>query len=516
MSRTPRSMREVREILRLKHEAKLSIREIARSCGMPRATVSDYLNRAKVAGLSWAKVQELGDEELEARLLAVEQAESSTSEEDPPLPDWSKVRKELGRKGVTLRLVWQEYIKENPNGYKYSRFCELYRQWANTLEPTMRQTHPPGEKAFVDWAGQTIPIEAGQKAEGLTAHLFVAVLGASNKIYAEAFSDQTLESWITAHCHAYEFFGGAPRVTVPDNPKTAVVKACRYEPQLHRSYKEMAQHYGTVIVPARPRRPKDKAKVESHVLIASRQILAPIRDRQFFSLAELNQAVRKRVSEINAQPFQKLEGSRDSLFESEEKHHLLALPRERYSLAYWIKAKVNIDHHVVVDKHFYSVDHSLIGEHVEARLDRNVVEIFHNGKRVAIHARSHLKGRHTTLEEHRPKAHQRYNQWRPSRIIGWARRDVGPVCGRLVKAILNSRPHPEQGYRACMGIIRLAQSVGTARMEAACRRALRYELYSYQSLKSILKNRLDQEFMDESGETNSIDHSNIRGADYYE
>lgn len=242
MSRKPRSMRQIREILRLRYEAALSIREIAGSCGVPPATVGDYLNRAKVAGLGWATVQQLGDEELEARLLAVEQAETSTSEEDPPLPDWSKLHKELGRKGVTLKLLWQEYIKDNPNGYKYSRFCDLYRQWAKTLEPAMRQSHPPGEKLFVDWAGQTIPIEAGQKGKGFTAYLFVAVLGASNKIYAEAFSDQTLESWITAHCHAYEFFGGVPRITVPDNPKTAVIKTCRYEPQLHRSYKDMAQH----------------------------------------------------------------------------------------------------------------------------------------------------------------------------------------------------------------------------------------------------------------------------------
>lgn len=507
-------MRITKEILRLKEQQGLSVREIARSCGVAPATVGEYLKRAQTAGISWAQAQGMDEEELRRRLLALPEAESE-ARQSRPQPDWPRIYKELRRKGVTLKLLWKEYIAEHPHGYGYSQFCERYKKWAQTLEPAMRQSYVPGEKMFVDWAGQTVCIEASARGEAFRAYLFVAVLAASNRIFAEAFAHQRLEAWVSAHCRAYEFFGGVPRITIPDNTKTAVVKVCPYEPSLQRSYQEMAQHYDTAIVPARPRRARDKAKVETAVQIAERQILAPLRHRQFFSLEELNREVGRAVAAINAQPFQKLEGSRDSWFESYERDRLLPLPRQRYSLAYWVKAKVNIDHHIVVDKHFYSVPHRLVHQRVEARLTERLVEIFWRGKRVALHTRSYQKGRYTTIDEHRPQSHQRHHQWSPSRVIGWARRQVGPMCGKVVQTILESKPHPEQGYRGCQGILRLAQSVGTSRMEAACQRALRYELCSYRSIKSILKNHLDQQPQEESLPTEKIDHANIRGAQYY-
>jgi transposase len=344
--------------------------------------------------------------------------------------------------------------------------------------------------------------------------LFVAVLGASNKTYAEAFQNEQLEAWIAAHCHAYTFFGGVARITVPDNLKTGVVRPCRYEPLLHRSYQELAEHYGTAIIPARIRKPRDKAKVETGVQIAERQLLAALRDRRFFSVGELNTAIGPLLAKLNGQLFQKLEGSRDSWFERLERSRLLPLPAMSFELASWSKAKVNIDYHVAVEKHFYSAPYQLIHQQLDVRLSDKTVELFQDGKRVAAHARSQLPGRSTTLEEHRPKSHQKHLEWTPGRILEWVR-TIGPECVRVVEKIMADRPHPEQGFRSALGIIRLGKAVGNDRLEAACRRALHFGACSYTSIKSILHNNLETQPLEQEPPLPSPTHENLRGSPYY-
>jgi len=505
-------MRHIKNILRLKHQNHLSLREIARSCGLPPSTVGLYLQRADAAQLGWPLPESLTEPELLARLM-MDTDPLVVGPPSKPVPDWSAIHQELRRPNVTLQLLWQEYRQAHPEGYRYSQFCQLYRDWAKTLEPVLRQVHEPGQKMFVDWAGQTVPIH---QADGTVreASLFVAVLGASKKIFAEAFPNQQLESWIAGHCQAFNYYGGVARALVPDNTKTAVIHPDRYEPVLHRTYQEMAQHYGTVILPARIKKPRDKAPVETAVQISQRQILAALRDRRFFSVGELNQTIRPLLDQLNAQPFQKLEGSRNSWFEAQEKSALLPLPARPFEMATWSKATVNIDYHAVVDYHGYSVPYHLIHQQLETRLTAATVEFFHQGKRVAAHARSHLRGKFTTLAEHRPKSHQRYLEWTPGRLIDWARK-TGPQCARLVEQILTDRPHPEMGFRSCLGIIRLGKGVGAERLEAACARAMRFGTCSYQSVKSILQSGLDRQAAEPELPLNSPAHENVRGQNYY-
>jgi transposase len=506
-------MRQVIEILRLKNEHDLSIREIGRSCGLASSTVGDYLLRAEAAGLKWPLPEGVGEAELEARLCAVAPPRIAGTP-PPPIPDWAHVHAELRRPNVTLRLLWQEYIRTDPSGLKYSRFCKRYQEWRKTLEPTLRQVHVPGEKLFVDWAGQTVPIRNGADGTTQPASLFVAALGVSGKIFAEAFPDQKLHSWISAHVHAYQSYGGVPALTVPDNTRTGVVTPCRYEPLLHRTYQEMAEHYGTVILPTRVRKPRDKAKAESAVQMAQRQILAALRDMVFFSVGELNRAIGPRLQEINAQPFQKLEGSRNQWFENLDRPKLRPLPPSPFIVATWLEATVNIDYHVVVDHHYYSVPYGLIHQRLQVRLTESTVELFHKAKRVAAHRRGFQRGQFTTLDEHRPKSHQRYLEWTPSRIIDWAGK-IGPQCALVVQNVMSARPHPEQGFRSCLGIIRLAKAHGEARLEAACQRALHFGTLSYRSIESILDKRLEAQPLQGDMTGSSPDHENVRGQEYF-
>lgn len=506
-------MRPIKDLLRLKHQHGLSVREIARSCGLPTSTVGDYLQRAAAAGLGWPLPAELNEAQLQERLLGTPQS-AVTPRSSKAVPDWPRLREELRRKGVTLQLLWQEYRQAEPTGYAYSRFCELYREWAAKLDPVLRQVHGPGEKLFVDWAGQTVPIHDPTTGAVTEAHVFVAVLGASNKTFVAAFPNEQLPAWIAGHVQAYAFFGGVAKATVPDNPKTAVSHPCRYEPQLHRTYQELAEHYGTVILPARIKKPRDKAKVETGVQIVERQILAVLRHQRFFSVAALNQAITPLLAQLNAQPFQKLDGSRDQWFDAQEKSQLLPLPAQPFELATWSVATVNIDYHVVVDHHYYSVPHHLIHQPLDVRLTETTVELFQRGKRVAAHARSSQRGRFTTIEEHRPKAHQRYLQWTPGRIVQWAQK-TGPHCARVVEHILASRPHPEQGFRSCLGIMRLGKATSAERLEAACERALHFGTCSYLSIKSILANHLENHPREPELALPSPVHPNLRGSLYY-
>jgi transposase len=507
-------MRRVREILRLKHECGASDRAIGRSLGIARSTVALTLDRVAAAGLAWPLSATLSDRVLEALLYA--DAGSRQGVRRKAEPDWTHVHRELRRPGVTLMLLWEEYRAREPGGYGYSRWCDLYRTWEGRLSPTMRQVHPAGERLFVDYAGQTVEVVDGRTGEVRQAQVFVAAMGASSYTYAEATWTQTLPDWIGSHTRALAFFGGVPAQLVPDNPRVGVDRANWYEPGLNRTYLDLATHYGTAILPARVRRPRDKAKVEVAVLVVERWILARLRHRRFFSLAELNEAMALLVTDLNARPMRRLGVSRRDLFLELDHPALKPLPAQAYEYAEWRLRRVSLDYHVDIDGHYYSVPYRLIRDQVEARLTARTVEIFHKGERVAVHLRGTGRGRHTTVPDHMPSAHRRHAEWTIERIQRTAAR-IGPSTARLLSIILESRPHPEQGYRACLGILRLARQYGEPRLEAACERGLDIGARSYGSIQSILKNGLDRQPRRPSrqGELVLPDHPNIRGPHYY-
>ena len=519
MAREPVSMRKAREILRLKYEAGLGVRQIARSIRVSHGTVVNYLQRAEAAGVRWPLSAEMDDNQLQQLLFS---SKSPPEEARRALPDMAELHKEMRgkrrRKGITRQLLWEEYRVAHPDGYGYTQFCEYYKRFESTLEPALRQPYKAGEKLFVDWAGETFPVTDRQTGIVRQAHLFVAALGASNYTYAEAFENTQLPSWIEAHIHTWEFFEGVAAITVPDNPKTAVNKPCRYEPLLHRTYEELAEYYGTVVIPARSGEAQDKAKVEEAVQNAERRILAVLRHQTFFSLAELNESIRKALFDLNHRPFQKMPGCRDDLFRELDKPALRPLPARRYETGLWRDAKANIDYHVQVDWHCYSVPYQLVNQSVDVRLSVRTVEIFHLGKRVALHVRSHQKGGFTTDPAHRSKAHQQHLEWTPSRLVRWSQNEVGEHCGQAVAKLLENKTHPEQGYRACLGIIRLRRNYGAERLESACRRAVMLDVCNYHSIKSILATAADRQPLPQDGQTVStpkIAHQNLRGQDYY-
>lgn len=507
------SMRKIKEVLRLKWEKLFSDRQIARSCSIARSTVGDYLDRAHRAGLGWPLPEELDDAALEQLLYP---PASYIPPEKHELPSFEELHRELKRKGVTLQLLWYEYKQTHPDGLQYSQFCHRYRQWAATLEVSLRQSYRAGEKLFVDYAGQTMTITDPVTGETREAYLFICTLGASSYTYVEASLAQDLPSWISSHVRAFEFFGGVPEIIVPDNLKTGVTSPCRYEPDINPTYHDMARHYGTVVIPTRVARPKDKAKVESAVLVAERWILAALRNHSFFSLGELNGAIAQKLTEFNDRKFQKMDTTRTILFETIDKPALKPLPLLPYEYADWKKAAVNIDYHVEVGGHYYSVPYQLVRQQVDVRLTSTTVEVLHKNRRVAAHPRSSLKGRHTTSAEHMPKSHRKYLEWTPSRIIHWAGQN-GLRTQDLVAAIMEKRKHPEQGFRSCLGIMRLAKRYGPERLEAACARALVLKAYSYKSVESILKQGLDRQQMPQCpGSEKPVLHYNIRGRNYYE
>ena len=511
----PRSaMRKIREILRLALGEGLSRRATGAATGLPYTTVSDHLVRAARAGLGWPLPDGMDDAQLEARLFARAEPPPSASR---PLPDWPTVHRELRRKGMTLQLLHMEYKERQPSGYQYTQFCRHYRAWQRHLDVVMRQEHRAGEKLFVDFAGQTIPITDPATGEIRQAQLFVAVLGASSYTYAEALPSQELPHWIAAHVHAFSFLGGCTALIVPDNLRSGVTRAHRYEPDINRSYAEMAAHYGAAVIPARPYKPRDKAKAEQGVLLAERWILAALRHRTFFSIAEANEAIAERLAWLNARPFKTLPGSRASLFTELDRPALRPLPAQPYEFAVWKTATVNIDYHVEVDRHWYSVPYGLVGERCDIRVTAAIVEVLHRGRRVASHRRSDEQRRFTTDAAHMPEAHRRHAEWSPSRIVAWAG-GTGPATAALVTAIMASRPHPEQGFRSCLGIMRLGRRYGDERLEAAAARALAIRALSYRSVESILRNGLDGLPLpgSEPVTTTIGDHANVRGAGYYE
>lgn len=505
------SMRRIKEVLRLYFEQGRSRRLIAQTIGTSPTTVGDYIIRAQAAGLSYPLPVGLDDDGLNRLLFPPPPAVQSKR----TAPDWPSIYHAMRRtKGMTLTLAWQEYKAVHPDGYQLSWFCDAYRRYVDKLGVTLRQFHPAG-RCFVDYSGTTAPVIDPETGEVRQAQIFVATMGASNYTYAEATWSQQLQDWIGSNTRLLEFLGGVPELLIPDNLKSGVKQASFYDPEINPTFREFASYYRFTVLPARPRKPRDKAKVEGGVLIVQRWILARLRNRRFFSLAELNAAIAALVKDMNSRPFKKLTGNRQSMFESIDRPALRALPERPYEYAQWGLARVNIDCHIEVDGHYYSVPYRWLREQVDTRLTDCVLEVFGKGKRIASHARSHARGRHTTLAEHLPPRHQQYLGWSPERLSGWAER-IGPSVKLVVERMLTSRKHPQQAYRACLGVIRLGNTYGNQRLEAACYRALHVNALAYRSIESILKTGMDkQPLVLEPSQPQLPLHENVRGPTYF-
>jgi len=509
-------MRKIKEVLRLKYDCGISEREISRSCQVSRSTVAEYIRRSAAAKLNWSESSALTETQLEERLFPTERI--SRAVKRPP-PDCEYIYNQLRtyRKfNLTLSQLWLEYKEKHPDGYQYTQFCEHYWRWRKKLDYCMRQEHRGGEKLFIDYSDGLSIVDALTGELTLT-QLFVAVWGASNYTFAEATLSQTLPNWIGSHGRALEYFACVPHVLVPDNLKGGVSKACKYEPDLNPTYADMAEHYGCAVLPARPRKPRDKAKVENGVLIVQRWILAVLRHRTFYSLAELNAAIRECLERLNTRPLRQAKKSRRELFEAIDRPNALPLPQRQYEYAEWYKAKVQLNYHIEVDRHYYSVPYQLLHERLDIRLTAIIVEAFRQGERVAAHVRSHVKGDYTTLPEHMPPSHRYYAEWNPARFIQWAGK-TGEATAQLVEKILATRSYPEQGYKACLGIINLTRDYEPVRVEAAAHRALKFKTCSYRSMKAILSTGLDRQ--PDNGEQprlpGLLPHQNIRGQEYYQ
>jgi len=505
-------MRKITEALRLK-AAGLGNREIAASIGAGKTTVYEILARAEAAGLSWPLPEEIDEVQLEATLYPPPTVELA---ERRPVPNWREVHRELKRKRhVTLRLLWLEWKESHPEGWGYTQFCWHYQQWLGVQDVVMRLSYRGGERMFVDFSGDTMEVVDQETGEIAKAEIFVAVLGCSGLLYVEATRGQDLRSWIAAHEHAWSFYGGVAELTVPDNLRSGVTKACFYDPELNPSYAELAQHFGTVVLPTRVARPRDKAAVEAGVLVVERWVLAPLRNATFYSLAELNWAIRQKVAELNNKAFRGEPSSRRELFEELERPALKPLPAKRYELAEWKKVTVNIDYHVEFDRRYYSVPYTLVRQKLEVRATRSTIEVYKGAQRVASHAREYGRRRYITDPAHMPPSHRAHLEWTPSRLVTWAK-TVSPHAAALAQKLLESRPHPEHSYRSCLGLMSLAKRYGNERLGAACARALASGTVSYTSVKSILAEGLDRvPLSTASPAPPPPEHENLRGAGYY-
>lgn len=509
------NMRFVREVLRLKLGARLTHRAIASALGLGVGTVTNYLAAFDRSGLGFPLPDDIDDAEL-ARRLFPEPPVRATAER-PVLPDFAAIQAELRQKGVTRQLLWEEYCADAGDAaYSYTQFCVLYRRWLGRQRLSMRQTHRPGEKMFVDYCGRTVPIVNAATGEFREAQIFVAVLGASNYTYAEATYSQKLEDWTGSHIRAFRFFGGVPQLVIPDNLKSAVTSACRFEPVLNRTYAEMLRHYNTAALPARPAKPKDKSKAEVGVQVVTRWIIARLRKTTFFNLFELQLEVRRLCGELNERAFKRLPGSRRSRFEELDQPSLQPLPSTDYEFSEWLRKRVGIDYHIEIERSFYSVPAAFARREVEVRLTASAIECFADGKRIAAHARLRLVGHHSTTAEHMPKSHRAHLEWTPGRFLSWAG-EVGEATRELVDYLLCNRPHPEMGFRSCLGLLGLRKRFGNERLERACRLALDNGTPNRRSVASILGQGLDRLAAPAETEPPSLPkaHENIRGPDYY-
>lgn len=505
------SMRRIKEVLRLYFEQNQSQRLISLAIGISATTAGDYVKRAQAAGLGYPLPPDLDDHQLEIMLFPPQISHSNIVRAEP---DWPAVYAAMRTKGMTLTLAWQEYKSTHSDGYQLSWFFDAYRHYTSKLGVSLRQFHPAGQ-CFVDYSGQTVGVIDAATGEVRQAQIFVATMGASNYTYVEATWSQKLPDWIRSHMRLFEFLGGVPQVLIPDNLKSAIKDACFYDPQINPTYREFAAYYQFTVLPARPRKPKDKAKVENGVLITQRWVLARLRNRRFFSLAELNAAIAQLVVDMNNRAFKKMPGSRQSLFSNVDRPALKELPEQPYEYAQWGLARVNIDCHIEVDGHYYSVPYRWVREQVDTRLTDHILEVFSKGKRLASHVRSFVRAKHSTTVEHLPANHQWYLSWSPERMTGWAER-IGPSVKLVIEYLLKSRRHPQQAYRTCLGVLRLSKSYGANRLEAACLRALHVNAMSYRSIESMLKTGMDRHplALDPTPSTLPA-HDNVRGPNYY-
>jgi len=510
-------MRKIKDILRLHHEAKLSNRGICQALNIGYGTVVDYLKRSKKAELSWPIPPDMNERDL-GRLLFPSQP--LTGQRRFTEPSYFAIHQELKHKGMTKQLLWQEYRQQHPDdGYSYAQFCHRYLEWLGCQQRSMRQIHRAGEKCFVDYCGPTMPIVNPDTGEMRNAQIFVAVLGASNYTFACASWSQNQADWLNAHVKAFEFFGGVPEIVVPDNLKSAVRKTHRYEPDINPSYQQLATHYQTAIVPARPYKPKDKAKAEVAVQIVERWIMARLRHQTFFTLASLNQAIRVLLNDLNQRPFKKLPGTRRSQFEQLDQPVLRALPVQPYHYVEIKQARVHIDYHIEYAKHYYSVPHHLVKQVIEVQASDNTVAIYHHGQRIASHPRSYRQGGHSTFAEHMPRSHRAMQEWSPERFLNWAG-EIGDETRKVIGCLLQQKRHQEQNYRSVLALLSNDKKYGRERLNKACGRALSINSPTRSSVESILKKGLDQIALEtqlsEAQEELSLDHhENLRGEDYY-
>ncbi len=498
----------IKDVIRLKSEAGLSHEAIARTLKVFKGVVAKYLGLAAAAGLDWAAAKDLDERELAARLLP-----RSTMDLPYVVPDWGRVHRELDRKGVTLMLLWQEYLAEHPQGrtWRYTQFCEHYKTFASRLKRSMRQHRRAGEKLFIDYAGPTVPLTDGARAQ-----IFVSAMGASSYTFACATASQKLEDWIGAMVRALTFYGGVPQLIVPDNARALIAQPDRYEPRANDTVLDFARHYGTSVLPARPRSPQDKASAESAVQVVTRWILARLRDQRFATVAAVDEAIATLLASLNDRPFQKLPGSRRSTFDELDAPALMPLPASAYEIARFKTVKVHIDYHVQIDGHRYSAPHALVGQTMEARLTARGVELLMRGNRVASHPRSSRRGGFSTVEDHMPAAHRAHREWTPERLIQWGQR-VGVATGEVITRILERNKHPEHGYRACLGLLGLARRYGNARLEAACERTLVLGVFKYRLVRDILLNNRDRlDAQADSADWTSPLHPNLRGPGHYQ
>ena len=506
-------MRNLREILRLRLQAGLSLRQIKNSQRVSLGAVQKIVSQAEAQGLNWSTIDQLGDEQLASRFYPESDTRTSSAFQ---LPDWVMVHQELKRKGVTKHLLWEEYTQAYPNSsYSYPQYCFLYQQWAKKQRRSMRQIHKAGDKLFVDYAGQTVPIVDGETGEIRHAQIFVAVLGASNYTFCEATWTQSLPDWLGSHARAFAFLGGVPRLIVPDNLKSGVSKPCRYDPDINRNYQQLAAHYGVAIMPARPYKPQDKAKAEVGVQIIERWILARLRHQTFFSLAELNQCIQSLLVGVNNKPFKQLKGSRQLWFESLDRPALQALPKQPYQYTDIKTVKVNVDYHIQYDQHLYSVPHHLVGEKLELHAKDQLIELYFQHQRVTSHARRYLPGT-TTLAEHMPVRHEKHHQWSAGRLMNWAR-DIGDDVLVWVKTQLQKKQHEQQAYRVCLGLLNLSRQYPADRLNKACAIANKNQLYRLKQIKSILHSNQDQLVTESSEQLPLLPqaHENIRGPESF-
>jgi transposase len=517
LSRKRMPMKKLKELFRLKFEHGLSDRQIALSCNTSHSVVGKYLNRFQELGLLWPLPGEVTDETLKEMLFS-EKSASGIGSTLKPLPDWKRVHKDLKKnKNLTLQLLWKEYKEENGNGYGYSQYCDYYRKWKNDLDIPFRQNYQGGEKMFVDYAGDTVKIQSKLGGEITEAQIFVSVLGASNYTYAEAQFGQDIKNCINGHVRAFNYYRGVPEIVVPDNLKSGVQSPCFYDPVINPTYHDMSRYYKVAVLPARIRKPKDKAKVETAVKIVGQQILAVLRNQIFFSIAELNRSIKELLENLNNREMKHLKQSRKELYEELDKPLLRPLPEPPYEFAELKKCKVNIDYHIMYDSNFYSVPFGFVRKAVEVRATEKMVEIYHNSERIAVHPICFGKGQFITTKEHMPANHQFMLDWNPDRLIRWSER-IGPQTKELIQQMLGNREYPQQAFRKCLGILSLARRYNHQSLEAAAQKALQYKIFSYKKIKNILDKGYEKINREESEKQQiqpSLIHKNIRGNDYF-